>query len=108
MNAVTIGLLVASGALAIGTFALRLVGVLLRSRITPSDRMQELLDTGVAVLFCALIATATLIEAQEFVGWARPLGVAVGGLLAWRKAPFVVVVIAAAGVAAVLRLLGLP
>jgi branched-subunit amino acid transport protein len=108
MSAVTIGLLVAAGALAIGTFALRLAGVLLRARITPSDRVQELLDTGVAVLFCALIATATLVEAQEFVGWARPLGVAVGGVLAWRKAPFVVVVIAAAAVAAVLRLLGLP
>jgi branched-subunit amino acid transport protein len=108
MNAVTIGLLIAAGALGVGTFALRLAGVLLRARITPSDRVQELLDTGVAVLFCALIATATLVEAQEFVGWARPLGVAVGGVLAWRRAPFVVVVIAAAGVAAVLRLLGLP
>jgi len=31
-----------------------------------------------------------------------------GGVLAWRKAPFLVVVIAAAGITAVLRLLGLP
>jgi len=34
--------------------------------------------------------------------------VLVGGVLAWRKAPFLVVVIAAAGTAAVLRLLGVP
>jgi branched-subunit amino acid transport protein len=108
MSAVTIGLLVAAGALAVGTLALRLAGVLLRARLTPSERVQELLDTGVAVLFSALIATSALIEAQEFVGWARPIGVAVGGVLAWRKAPFVVVVVAAAAVAAILRLLGLP
>lgn len=108
MSAVTVGLLVAAGALAVGTFALRLVGVLLRARIAPSERVQELLDTGVTVLFCALIATAALVEAQEFVGWARPLGVAAGGILAWRRAPFVVVVIVAAAVAAVLRLLGVP
>ena len=108
MSAATVSLLVASGVLAAGTLAFRLAGVLLRSRLTPSEQMQELLDTGVTVLFCALIATAALIEAQEFVGWARPLGVAVGGVLAWRRAPFVVIVVAAAGTAAVLRLLGLP
>lgn len=108
MSATTIGLLLAAGALAIGTLALRLAGVLLRSRISPSERVQEILDTGVTVLFCALIATAALVEAQEFVGWARPIGVAVGGVLAWRKAPFIVVVVAAAATAAGLRLLGLP
>lgn len=108
MSGATAGLLLAAGVLAAGTLALRLAGVLLRSRLTPSDRVQELLDTGVTVLFCALVATAALVEAQEFVGWARPIGVAVGGVLAWRRAPFVVVVVAAAATAALLRLLGLP
>ncbi|MFE6526959.1 AzlD domain-containing protein, partial [Streptomyces sp. NPDC057794] len=32
----------------------------------------------------------------------------IGGLLAWRKAPFLVVVLAAAGSAALLRLAGVP
>jgi branched-subunit amino acid transport protein len=108
MTPTTIALLAAAGALAAGTLALRLTGVLLRSRLSPSERAQELLDTGVTVLFCALIATAALVEAQEFVGWARPIGVAVGGVLAWRRAPFVVVVVAAAGTTAVLRLVGVP
>jgi hypothetical protein len=31
-----------------------------------------------------------------------------GGVLAWRKAPFLVVVLAAAAVTAILRLLGVP
>jgi branched-subunit amino acid transport protein len=108
MTGGTTALLVAAGVLALGTFAFRLVGVVLGARIAPSERVQEILDTGVAVLFCALIATAALVEAQQFVGWARPLGVAVGGVLAWRRAPFVVVVVAAAATTAVLRLLGLP
>ena len=108
MSGETVALLVAAGVLALGTLGLRLTGVLLRARLTPSERVQELLDTGVTVLFCALVATAALVEAQEFVGWARPLGVAVGGVLAWRRAPFVAVVVAAAATAAVLRLLGVP
>jgi hypothetical protein len=36
------------------------------------------------------------------------VGVLVGGALAWRKAPFVLVVVAAAATAAGLRLLGVP
>jgi branched-subunit amino acid transport protein len=108
MNDATVALLAAAGVLALGTLGLRLAGVLLRARLTPSPRVQELLDTGVTVLFCALVATAALVEAQEFVGWARPIGVAVGGVLAWRRAPFVAVVVAAAATAAILRLLGVP
>ncbi|PSL38030.1 branched-subunit amino acid transport protein AzlD [Labedella gwakjiensis] len=108
MSAATLALLAAAGILAVGTLALRLAGVVLSARISPSERVQEVLDTGVTVLFCALIATAALVEAQEFVGWARPIGVAVGGVLAWRRAPFVVVVVAAAATAALLRLIGVP
>ncbi|MGH2602887.1 MAG: AzlD domain-containing protein, partial [Dehalococcoidia bacterium] len=55
-----------------------------------------------------LIATAALTDGARFAGWALPAGVAVGGVLAWRKAPFVVVVIAAALATALLRLLGVP
>ncbi|MGH1552035.1 AzlD domain-containing protein [Streptomyces sp. L7] len=39
-------------------------------------------------------------------GWPAPVGVLVGGLLAWRKVPFVVVVLAAAACTALLRLAG--
>jgi len=50
-----------------------------------------------ATLLAALAGTAALMESSHFAGVARPVGVAVGGLLAWRRAPFVVVVVAAAG-----------
>lgn len=91
-----------------GTFALRAAGPALRSRVVISPRVERLMAVAVVVLFAALIATSALIQNHAFAGVARPAGVAVGGLLAWRKAPFVVVVIAAAGVAAVLRLIGVP
>ncbi len=91
-----------------GTFALRLAGPVLRARVEPSPRVERLLAVSVAVLFAALVATATLLEEHGFAGPARPAGVAVAGVLAWRKAPFVIVVLAPAATTAGLRLLGLP
>ena len=93
-------------ALAVGTYALRLAGVLLRDQLDLSDRARTLLPMAAAALLAALAATAALTQDAAFAGYARPAGVAVGALLAWRNAPFVVVVVAAAAVAAGLRLLG--
>ncbi|MDQ3788125.1 MAG: AzlD domain-containing protein, partial [Actinomycetota bacterium] len=56
----------------------------------------------------ALIATSALTDGGSSAGIALPAGVLAGGVLAWRKAPFVVVVVAAALVAAGLRALGVP
>lgn len=94
-------------ALAVGTYTMRLSGVLLRDRLELSDGLQRLLPMAAAALLAALAATATLMEGSGFAGLARPAGVAVGALLAWRRAPFVVVVLAAAGTAALLRLAGI-
>ncbi len=101
-------LIAAIVALAVGTYTLRLAGVLLRDRLDLSDRVRRLLPMAAAALLAALAATAALTEGGAFAGVARPAGVVVGALLAWRRAPFVVVVIAAAVTAAGLRLAGLP
>ncbi|MEV6492741.1 AzlD domain-containing protein [Actinoplanes sp. NPDC051633] len=93
-------------ALAVGTYTIRLSGVLLRDRVQLSDSVQRLLPMAAAALLTALAATAALMEAGAFAGFARPAGVLVGALLAWRKMPFVVVVVAAAATAALLRLAG--
>jgi len=93
-------------ALAVGTYAFRLVGTVLHGRVELSARVQELLSAGAVVLLAALLATGALTEGGGFAGWARPAGVLVGGVLAWRRAPFVVVVLGAAGATAVLRLAG--
>jgi branched-subunit amino acid transport protein len=93
--------------IAAGTYLMRLAGPLLHGRIEVSERAQVLLARGATVLLVALAATAALIEAKEFAGWARPAGVLVAGVLAWRRAPFVVIVVAAAATTALLRLAGL-
>ena len=92
--------------LSAGTFAFRFAGPVLRRRITFPPWAERLLEAGAVVLLAALAATTTLTEGHGFAGLARPAGVLAGGVLAWRKAPFLVVVLAAAATAAVLRLLG--
>jgi branched-subunit amino acid transport protein len=94
--------------LSAGTLAFRFSGPVLRQRITFPPWGERLLAVAAVVLLAALVATTALTERHGFAGFARPAGVLVGGVLAWRKAPFLVVVLAAAGITAVLRLLGVP
>ncbi|MGR6321225.1 AzlD domain-containing protein [Micromonospora soli] len=93
-------------ALAVGTYGFRVAGVLLRDRLELPEWARQLLPVAAAALLAALVATAALTEAGGFAGYARPAGVLVGVALAWRRAPFVLVVVAAAGTTALLRLLG--
>jgi uncharacterized membrane protein len=99
--------LLAIAVLAAGTYAFRLAGPLLWHRVQIPDRVQRLLTIAAAVLLVALAATATLTEGHGFAGWARPAGVLVGGVLALRRLPFPVLVIAAAATTAALRLCGI-
>jgi branched-subunit amino acid transport protein len=94
--------------LSAGTLAFRLSGPLLRERLTLPPWAEKLLETAAVVLLAALVATTALTEGHRFSGLARPAGVLVGGILAWRKAPFLIVVMAAAATTALLRLLGVP
>jgi branched-subunit amino acid transport protein len=94
--------------LSAGTLAFRLSGPLLRERLTFPPWAEKLLETAAVVLLAALVATTALTQGHGFSGPARPVGVLVGGILACRKAPFLVVVIAAAATTAILRLLGVP
>ncbi|MFI9242256.1 AzlD domain-containing protein [Streptomyces sp. NPDC053086] len=103
MNATVVVIL----ALAAGTYAFRLVGPVLHGRVTVPPRVQELASAGAVVLLVALLAMGALTESGGFAGWARPAGVLVGVALAWRRAPFAVVVLAAAATAGLLRLAGL-
>jgi branched-subunit amino acid transport protein len=93
--------------LAAGTYTMRLGGVVLRDRLELSGTLQTLLPMAASALLAALAATATLMAGTDLAGYARPAGVLVGGLLAWRRVPFVLVVVAAAATAALLRLAGI-
>ncbi len=95
-------------ALAAGTYAFRVAGPLLRRRLRLPERLRRLLSAAAAVLLTALVATDALTQGHGFAGWARPAGVLVGGILAIRRVPFPVVIIAAAATTALLRLAGVP
>lgn len=92
--------------LAAGTYAMRLTGVVLRDRLTLSEPVARLLPLAAVALLAALAATAAVTDAGSFAGIARPAGVLAGVVAAWRRLPFIAVVVIAAGTAAGLRLLG--
>ncbi|WP_030158366.1 AzlD domain-containing protein [Glycomyces sp. NRRL B-16210] len=94
-------------ALAVGVFLVRLAGPVMRSRIKVTERSETLMKRGATVVLAALVVTGALFTDGAFAGWALPAGVLVGGVLAWRRAPILVVVIAAAGTTALLRLAGI-
>lgn len=95
-------------AVAVGTYLLRLGGIVLRGRMSVPARLERHLDLGATALLVALAATATFTAAGGFAGWARPAGVAVGVLAAWLRVPFVLVVVLAAATTAGLRWAGVP
>jgi hypothetical protein len=74
--------------------------------LRPARAQHHMLDDAghVRVGDALLVAITALTEGHGFAGWSRPIGVAVGGVLAWRKAPLVVVLLAAAATDALLRL----
>jgi branched-subunit amino acid transport protein len=94
--------------LAAGTYLLRLAGLLLRERFSMPERAQRYVDLGATALLVALVATVALTEDGGLAGWARTGGVAVGAVAAWRRAPFVLVVVLAAASTAALRAVGVP
>jgi branched-subunit amino acid transport protein len=94
--------------LAAGTYLFRLAGPALRHRLSIPARLERLLSVAASVLLTALAVTGALTEGHGFAGWARPAGVLAGGVLAVRRAPFPVVVIAAMATTALLRLCGVP
>ncbi|HTU72547.1 MAG TPA: AzlD domain-containing protein [Trebonia sp.] len=98
--------LAAIAALAALTYSFRLAGPLLRGRVRIAPGLEEVFSLAAAVLLVSLAATGAVTQGHGFAGWARPAGVAVAGLLAARRAPFPVVVIAGAATTALLRLAG--
>lgn len=101
-------LVVATFLLAAGTYSARFAGPVLRSRIRLSQHLDRVLATAAVVMLSSLCVTSAVFDGHEFAGVARPAGVVAGGVLAWCKVPFAVVVIGAAATAAGLRLLGVP
>lgn len=92
--------------LTLGTAGQRLIGMFaIGSLLEHRPRLRELADLLPAAVVMALIAQLAFAKADSLVLDARAAGLAVAGMLVWRRAPFVAVVVAAAATTALLRAL---
>ncbi|KAA9086673.1 AzlD domain-containing protein [Microbacterium radiodurans] len=96
------GILLAS----IACVALKALGYLLPARWFDGPRTQRVIDQVTVALLAALVAVQTLAAGTAIVIDARVPALGVAAVLLVLRAPFLVVVLAAAGVAALLRLWG--
>jgi len=92
-------------ALALGAYTLKAVGPVLAGGRTFAGRPRVVLDLIAVPLLAALILVQTLDGGGRLVVDARVPALGVAAFLVWRRAPFLVVVIAAAATAALLRAL---
>jgi branched-subunit amino acid transport protein len=89
--------------LAVGAYAFKFLGlVVIGSRPLP-DALERCLALVPAALLSALVVQGTLTSGQDLVLDERAAGVAVAVVLAWRRAPFIVIVAAAALTTALAR-----
>ena len=89
-----------------GCYALKLVGYLVPARLLDHPRARRLVELLPVALLAALVVVEAIADGRH-VQWdtARLLGLGVGAVAVWRRAPFLVVVVAAALTAAVVRLI---
>jgi hypothetical protein len=91
--------------LAGGVAGQRLVGMFaggaMLARVPALSRLASLIPAAVVA---AVIAQLTLASGKSLVIDERLAGMAVAGVLVWRRAPFVVIILAAASTTALLRL----
>lgn len=89
--------------LAFGAYAFKFTGlVILGGRTLPAP-LERCLALIPAAVISALIVKDTVTTGQEIVIDARAAGIAVAIVLAWRRAPLIVVIVAGAAVTALLR-----
>lgn len=95
----------AIGALMVGAYLFKALGVLGfgQSVSLVPDRFRPAVTLIPAALFSALIAVQTVVDDEALVLDARVVGLAAGALAVWRRAPFVLVVVVAMAVTALLR-----
>lgn len=91
-------------ALCLSAYALKALGIVLADRIPRSALTGGALDVVVVPVIAALIVVQTLDGGREIAIDARLPALVVAAVLIWRKAPILVIVLAAGAAAALLRL----
>jgi hypothetical protein len=92
-------------ATAAACFALKVAGWSLPVRLLDGERLQRAATLLPLALLAALVVVQTFGDGRSLVTDARAAGLAAAGVAVLRRAPFIVVVLAAAATAAVVRVL---
>jgi hypothetical protein len=93
-------------AFAAAAYGLKALGPVFAGRHEVRGELRRVLDIVAVPLLAALVLVQTLDGGQRIVLDARVPALGVAALLVWRRAPFLVVVGAAAATAALLRAVG--
>jgi uncharacterized membrane protein len=99
------GVWVTIATLALATAALRLAGPLALGGRPLSPRAMNVVELLASALLAALVVVETFGRGRSLTLDARALGLAFAAIALWRRAPMTVVVLGAAAVTAVARLL---
>ena len=94
--------------LAVGTVVVRAIGPLLAGGREPPEVVTRVIALSAPALIAALVVSNTVADGDELVLDARLIGVGVGGLALWLKAPLVLALVRGALAAAGARALGAP
>src|SRR5436190_20268540 len=93
---------------ALGCYAVKVAGTMAPRRLLDRPAVRAAVAQVPVALLASLVAVQTVTAGSHLVADARLVGLGVAALAVWRRAPFLVVVVAAALATAVARLLGLP
>jgi branched-subunit amino acid transport protein len=87
-----------------GCYLLKLAGYLVPARVLDHPGVRRIVELVPVALLAALVVVEALANGRHYdVNGPRLAGFAVGAFAVWRRAPFLVVVVSAAVVAALLR-----
>ena len=93
------------GATIAGCYLLKLAGYLVPARLLDHPRIRRLVELVPVALLAALVVVEAIANGRQLdLDGPRLAGLAVAAVAVWRRAPFLVVVVAAALTAALLRL----
>jgi uncharacterized membrane protein len=95
----------AVGLTLIGCYALKLAGLLVPPRVLQRPRVRRVAEQLPVALLLALVAIGTFGNGRALVLDARAAGLAAAGVALLLRAPFLLVVLVAAAVTALVRLL---
>lgn len=96
----TLAILIASAAV----YSWKLLGNLVPSNVLKRPVIARLASLLTVALLAALVGIQAFTDDAKIVLDVRAAALVVAGLLAWRKAPFIVIVASAAATAAILRI----